>query len=165
MTSIATDNIAAAQGPMFYEQTWDLSYRHALGETTSRFLQGLAEGKILGRRTQDGRVLVPARSFDDRTHTATAEWVEVATTGKLEMFTIVYEPFKGLPKPPYALAYAILEGADTALVGYVRGIELADQKAALEQLSIGAPIVVRFADEPKGTAGDYWFELAESNVY
>ena len=85
--------------PVFYEQTWDLEYRHALGETTGRFLQALTEGKILGRRTTDGRVLVPARSYDDQTHTSTGEWVEVGTTGKIEMFTIVYEPFKSLPKP------------------------------------------------------------------
>ena len=44
----------------FYEQTWDLQYKHALGETTSRFLEGLTQQKIWGRRTTDGRVLVPA---------------------------------------------------------------------------------------------------------
>lgn len=145
--------------PRFYEQTWDLEYKHALGETTSRFLEGLAEGKILGRRTEDGRVLVPARSFDDRTHTPTADWVEVGTAGTIEMSTIVYEPFKSLPEPPYAIAYALLDGADTALVGYVRGVDLTDQDAAVPALAIGQRVVVRFAEEAQGTAADYWFEL------
>ena len=152
---------ATAEGPTFMEQTWDLEYRHALGETTSRFMQGLTEGKILGRRTTDGRVLVPARSYDDQTHTKTEEWVEVGNTGIIEMSTFVYEPFKGLPAPPYAIAYAMLDGADTALVGYVRGVDLADQNAAIKALAIGTPVVVRFSDEPTGTAADYWFELAE----
>lgn len=146
--------------PVFWEQTWDLEYRHALGETTGRFLQGLTEGKILGRKTIKGRVLVPARSFDDETHSATGEWVEVGTTGKIEMSTVVYEPFRGLPTPPYAIAYVMLEGADTALVGYVRGVELADQATAIKAVAIGTDVVVRFAEKPTGTAADYWFEPA-----
>jgi uncharacterized protein len=145
--------------PAFYEQTWDLSYRHALGQTTSRFLQGLREGRILGRKTVEGRIIVPPRSYDDRTHTETGEWVEVANEGVVEMFTIVYEPFRGLPAPPYALAYALLDGADTALVGYVRGLDLTDSAAAAAAIK-GARVVVKYAEEPTGTAADYWFELA-----
>jgi hypothetical protein len=151
-----TDTETAA--PIFYEQTWDLSYRHALGHTTSKFLGALAEGKILARKTTDGRIVVPPRSYDDRTHTATGDWVEVANEGVIEMFTVVYEPFRGLPSPPYALAYALLDGADTALVGYVKGLDLADPKAAVARLK-QARVVVKFADEPTGTAADYWFEL------
>jgi len=143
----------------FFEQTWDLQYKHALGSTVSRFLDGLAEGKIWGRRTTDGRVLVPARSYDDITHEKTGEWVEVANTGTIEMFTIVYEAFKGLPTPPYALAYVMLEGADTALVGYVQGIDLHDRASAIAALQIGTRVDVRFAEKPAGTAADYWFEL------
>ena len=165
MTSPADQTTTATKNfPVFYEQTWDLEYRHALGETTSRFLQGLTEGKILGRRTTDGRVLVPARSYDDQTHKSTGEWVEVGTTGKIEMFTVVYEAFKDLPAPPYALAYVMLDGADTALVGYVRGLDLTDQEFAIKALAIGTRVVVRFADKPAGTAADYWFELAGTDT-
>ncbi len=152
MTDIKTE------APAFYEQTWDLSYRHALGTTTSKFLAALAEGKILARTTADGRIVVPPRSYDDRTHTATGDWVEVANEGVIEMFTVVYEPFRGLPAPPYALAYALLDGADTALVGYVKGLDLSDSKAAVARLK-QARVVVKFAEKPTGTAADYWFEL------
>jgi len=148
-------------GPQFYEQTWDLAYRHALGETTSRFLAGLTERRLFGRRCPScDRVLVPARSFCDRCHISTGAWVEVANEGRIEMFTVVYEPFKGLPAPPYALAYATVDGADTALVGYVRGIDLSDQAAAVKALAIGTRVKVAFSDDPKGTVADYWFELA-----
>lgn len=146
------------EAPQFYEQTWDLSYRHALGTTTSRFLQALGEGKVLGRRTLDGRVLVPARSFDDRTHTPTGDWVEVSTSGTIEMSTVVYEAFRDLPKPPYAIAYVLLDGADTALVGMVRGVDLTGQDAAVAAVAIGTRVEVKFAAEPAGTAADYWFE-------
>lgn len=162
MSITADHQTVDGQSLTFYEQTWDLSYRHALGETTSRFLEALGEGKILGRKTTEGRVLVPPRSYDDRTHEKTGEWVEVGTSGTIEMFTIVYEPFKSLPAPPYALAYVLLEGADTALVGYVRGLDLSDQNEAAKALAIGTRVNVKFAEEPTGTAADYWFELAES---
>lgn len=149
-----------AAGPKFYEQTWDLSYRHALGGTTSRFLGGLSSGHIYGRRC-DGcdRVLVPARSFCDRCHQATSDWFDIPTHGVIEMLTIVHEPFRGLPEPPYALVYVTLDGADTALPGYVRGVDLSDARAAAGQLAIGTRVVVRFSDNPAGTVADYWFEL------
>lgn len=144
--------------PQFYEQTWDLEYKHAVGETTGKFLRGLAEGKIWGTRTEDGRVIVPPRSFDDQTLTRTSDWVEIGLEGSIEMSTVVYEPFRGLPEPPYAIAYVLLDGADTALVGYVRGVDLTQQQAAVDAVKIGTRVRVAFADEATGTAADYWFE-------
>ena len=117
--------------PAFFEQTWDLSYRHALGMTVGGFLAGLRDKRLLGRRCPEcQRVLFPARSFCDRDHVETTDWVEVGHHGVLEMFTIVYEPFPGMRvPPPYVLAYALLAGADTAVVGYVKGLDLSDVSA------------------------------------
>jgi uncharacterized OB-fold protein len=146
-------------GPAFFEQTWDLAYKHALGATTSAFLHGLAEGRILGRRCEScERVLVPARSFCDRCHVSTGQWFEVGGEGVIEMFTVVHEPFKGLPEPPYALAYVTLDGADTALPGYVKGVDITDPTQYTQRLAIGTRVRVAFADEPQGTVADYWFE-------
>lgn len=162
MTQTAIPTTPPASGPQFYEQTWDLSYRHALGDTTSRFLAGLAERRLLGRRCDScSRVLVPARSFCDRCHVDTGDWFEVANQGTIEMFTVVYEPFRGLPEPPYAMAYVLPDGADTALVGYVKGVELGDQNAAVAALRIGGRAKIVFTDSPTGTVTDYWFELAQ----
>lgn len=149
--------------PAFYEQTWDLSYRHALGETTGRFLEGLRETRLLGRRC-DGceRVLVPPRGYCDRCYRPTSDWVDVGPGGRIEMFTIVYEPFKGLPEPPYALVYVTPDGADTALVGYVKGQDLRDTEAAVHALKIGNRVTTCFADVPTGTVADYWFALEPS---
>ncbi len=143
----------------FYSQTWDLSYTHALGHTTGRFLAGLKEAKIFGRSCPAcARVLVPPRAFCDRCHTETTDWREVGPLGTIEMFTIVCEPFKGLPAPPYALAYVTLDGASTALVGYVNQLDLTKLEEAVSALSIGSSVTARFADEPVGNALDYWFE-------
>jgi uncharacterized OB-fold protein len=150
-------------GNAFHEQTWDLSYRHALGATTSAFLRGLSEGRILGRRCDTcDRILVPARSFCDRCHVGTGQWFEVGSQGVVEMFTVVYEPFRGLPAPPYALAYVTLDGADTALPGYVKGIPLDDPATVVDRLAIGRRLRVAFADHPEGTVLDYWFESVDT---
>jgi hypothetical protein len=147
--------------PRFFEQTWDLAYRHALGDTVGGFLDGVSRKELLGRRCADcGRVLFPARSFCDRCHRATDEWVSVSPRGQLEMFTIVYEPFRGmLVSPPYVLAYALLDGADTAVVGYLKGLELTDPDRAAARLHTGTPIEVHFADEPEGKVTDFWFQI------
>jgi len=149
--------------PVFFEQTWDLEYRHALGETVGGFLQALRERKLLGRVCPScDRVLFPARSFCDRCHTATGDWAIVGNTGVIEMFTIVYERFPGmLVDAPYVLCYALLEGADTAVAGYLRGVDLTDIAAATKQIYTGVPIRVVFTDNPQGKVTDFWFELAE----
>jgi len=149
--------------PRFYEQTWDLSYRHALGSTVGVFLDGLAQGTVRGRSCPScERVLVPPRSYCDRCSVATTDWADVANEGVIEMMTIVYEPFKGLPAPPYAIAYVTLDGASTALLGYVRGLDLADVESATRRLAIGTRVTVHFEPEPKGQVTDYWFEPVEA---
>lgn len=148
--------------PAFFEQTWDLSYRHALGATVGGFLEGLKSRKLLGRKCpQCGRVLFPARSFCDRCHVETTDWVEVGSSGRLEMFTIVYEPFPGmLVAPPYVLAYALLDGADTAAIGYVKGLDLTDVTVASKILEVGTPLDVRFVEQPEGKVTDFWYEVS-----
>ena len=150
--------------PAFFEQTWDLSYRHALGATTARFFEQLKARRLFGVRCpQCQRVLFPPRSFCDRCHTATEDWIELEPRGTLEMFTIVTEPFRGAAiEPPYVLAYARPDGADTAAVGYLRGIDLGDVSAAAISLEVGAPVEFVFVDEPEGSATDFWFRLVPS---
>ena len=149
--------------PAFFEQTWDLSYRHALGTTVGGFLAGLRAKRLLGRRCPKcRRVLFPARSFCDRDHVETTDWAEVGHHGVLEMFTIVYEPFPGMRvKPPYVLAYARLDGADTAVVGYVKGLDLSDVSKAAAKLTTGTPVLVKFVDDPQGEITDFWFEASD----
>ena len=146
--------------PMFFEQTWDLVYRHALGDTVSTFFEALRERQLLGRRCATcERVLFPPRGFCDRCHKATGDWVELDTMGTLEMFTIVVEPFRGIAvAPPYVLAYGRPNGADTAAVGFLQGIDLDDIHAAAEQLEVGMPIEIKFIEEPQGRATDIWFQ-------
>jgi uncharacterized OB-fold protein len=143
-----------------FEQTWDLSYSHSLGQTASRYFEALRRKTFVGRRCGScDRVLVPARMVCDRCHCETGDFEPVGTDGEIAMATTIYEPFKGMPTPPYAIAYVVLDGADTAVLGYVRGVELDDPRRAAAALSVGKRVATRFVDEPEGRVTDYWFEL------
>jgi uncharacterized protein len=51
-------------------------------------------------------------------------------------------------------------GADTALGGYFKGVDLTDPRAAATRLAIGTRVVTRFAEQRKGDVLDFWFEPA-----
>ena len=66
-------------------------YAWAVGVAMSRFLEGLKQGKILGRTcVQCERILVPPRMFCERCYRTTDEWVELPGTGVIETFSISY---------------------------------------------------------------------------
>ncbi len=142
------------------QETWNITYTHALGETASWFFAQVRDhAKLYGRRcSKTGRVLVPPRAFSDETMTPTSEWVEVGPGGSIEAFTIVYEPFRGLPDPPYAFGYIRLDNADTALGGYIRGVDLGNPHEAAQRMRIGTRVMTKFADTRSGDILDFWFE-------
>jgi uncharacterized protein len=72
----------------------------------------------------------------------------------------VYERFNNLPDPPYAFGYVLLDGADTALGGYFKGVDLTDPEAAAARLAIGTRVVTKFAEQRKGDGLDFWYEIA-----
>lgn len=142
------------------QEAWNITYTHALGETASWFYVQIRDNaKIFGRRCgKTGRVLVPPRAFSDQTLEPTTEWVEVGPGGRIETFTIVYEEFQNLPPPPYAFGYVMLEGADTAIGGFFKGVELSDPAKAAELLKVGTRVTTKFAEQRKGDMLDFWFE-------
>lgn len=143
------------------EENWNITYRHALGETASWFYTQIRDHKkIYGRRCgESGRVLVPPRAFSDQTLTPTSDWVEVGPGGRIEAFTIVYEEFQNLPPPPYAFGYVMLDNADTAIGGFFRGVDLDQPARAAEIFAVGTRVITRFVDKPVGDVLDFWFEI------
>jgi uncharacterized OB-fold protein len=150
---------------MTRREAWNITYRHALGETASWFFAQIRDNKkIYGRRcATSGRVLTPPRAFSDQSMAPTTEWVEVGPGGVIEAFTIVYEEFQNLPPPPYAFGYVRLDQSDTAIGGFFRGVDLADAAKAADRLKIGARIQTKFAEQRIGDVLDFWFELAEAS--
>ncbi len=149
--------------PWVVEQHWDLTYNHSADPVTAHFLRTLRdEGKVLGIGCPVcERVLAPPRPVCDRDFCETAGWVELGSTGTLELFTIMYLAIDGLPEPPYVLAYVKPEGADTAIGGFLEGVDLSSTEAALEHLTVGAPVTIELRDERQGRITDLYFKLAE----
>ena len=141
---------------------WHLHYDHSTGPVVGRFLRGLADGRIEGIRCPEcGRVYLPPRAYCERDFVRATEWVEVGTEGVLEGFTIVTQKFATLPDPPYAIAFVRLDGADTALVNFLR-MPLEDVEEAAMRLKIGTTRVrVRFHESREEKITDFHYELAD----
>lgn len=51
-------------------------------------------------------------------------------------------------------------GANTAIGGYFKGIDLSDGAKAAAQLAVGTKVMTKFALHRTGDVLDFWFELA-----
>jgi len=141
------------------QEKWDITYEHALGETAEHFYRMLvSEEKLLGKRCPKcGRVLVAPRSYCDRCFVDTTDWVEVGKEGRVEAFTVVFQKFKGLPDPPYCIAYVLLDGADTAILNYVRNVDWTPENVP-QNIKVGDRVKVVFKEQKEGKITDFWFE-------
>jgi uncharacterized OB-fold protein len=148
--------------PEVVREEWTVRYDYAAGEVTSRFLAGLREKKLLATRCRESAITyLPPRAYCERTFSACDEWVEAGREGVVEASTVVTRGFQGGPEPPYAIAFVRLEGVDTAVVNYVRGVDLSDVRAAAASLAPGTRLRVEFDDEPSGRITDFHFVPAE----
>jgi len=142
---------------------WNVAYNYAVGAAGKKFFSVLMEKKIIATKcSRCGLVMLPPRSFCERCFVPAEEWVEVGKEGTIQAFTIVPVKFESLPDPPYAIAYVLLDGADTALVNFVRNVDLADLNNAAKQMAIGKRVRVVFKKRRKGLITDFHYELMES---
>jgi uncharacterized OB-fold protein len=152
----ATQNIT----PITVPGRWDFAYEYFAGATASRFFAELREGRIMGTLCPScERVLVPAREYCDACFEPTTEWRAAGTSGKVEAFTILATQFPGMPEPPKAIVYVTLDGADTAILNYLDGIDLGDLDAAAAVLMAQPRVDVVFTDAPEGRITDFSFRL------
>jgi uncharacterized protein len=95
-----------------------LEIDHSASYEESYYLRGLAEGKLLGGRTDsEGKVYIPPRGANPTDGRPTTEQVELPDRGIVTTFCIVNVPFLGQRiKPPYIAAYVLLDGADIAFL-------------------------------------------------
>jgi uncharacterized protein len=101
-----------------------LEYTHTAGETSSRFLRGFLEGKILGSRCPAcDKVYVPMRSHCPICVCSMVAEVELAHTGAITKFCIVNLPFASRNiEIPYVSASILLDGADVPIFHLVQEI-------------------------------------------
>ena len=97
-------------------------YTRSIGPALSRYFSGLRDGKIVGVRLADGRVMVPPTEYDPMTAAALDEYVEVGPAGDGRPRGRGW-PSRGRASTtsakPFAFALVRPDGADTAMVHVV----------------------------------------------
>jgi uncharacterized protein len=98
-----------------------LEYTVTAGPTLSRFLAGLVEGRLLGRRCPGcGKVYLPPRGACPTCALPMGDEVVVSDSGTVTTFCIVNVPFEGQTmKLPYVYASVLLDGADIPMLHLV----------------------------------------------
>ena len=143
---------------MVFVDSWTATYRYSVGELAGKFMEGLKQKKILASHcSQSGLTYLPPRAYCERSFERCDRLVEAKLEGVLEVATITTAPFQGSPEPPYTVAFVRLDGVDTAIAGFVRGLDLSNLEAAMQKLKRGSRIRVEFIDEPQGRVTDYFF--------
>jgi uncharacterized OB-fold protein len=96
----------------------EFPYKRSLGPVIGGFMTGLRDGRILGARTKDGRVIVPPTEYDpDTGEDVEADLVEVGPGGTVRTWSWAANPRPDQPLDrPFAWVLVDLDGADTAML-------------------------------------------------
>lgn len=118
-----------------------LHYQHSASPEESRYLRGLAEGRVIGQRCPAcGKVYVPPRGACPTDGVPTVEEVELPDTGIVTTFCVVNVPFPGQRlQPPYVAAYILLDGADIAFLHLVLGCEASEVRMGMRVRAVWKP--------------------------
>jgi len=129
--------------PMIVTMPIRLEYDYSPGAGRSRFLRGLAQGKILGERCAKCRkVYVGGGSGAcPRDGVPTEEVVELPDVGTITTFCVVNVPFAGATvEIPYVSASILLDGADIPLMHLI-------QEVAAEEVRMGMRVRAEWLPE------------------
>ena len=95
----------------------ELQYTYSAGQSASRFLRAIAEGRLIGQRCPvDGRVYFPSRgSCPQHGVPVDPEPIELVDRGTVVTFSINRVPSENIKLDlPYAAIQVRLDGADTS---------------------------------------------------
>ncbi|RJO78683.1 DNA-binding protein [Nocardia panacis] len=119
----------------------ELSYEHTASPQESVYLRGLAEGKLIGARTDaDGKVYFPPRGANPTDGRPTEDYLELPDHGTVTTYCIVNVPFLGQRiKPPYVAAYILLDGADIPVLHLVLGCAASEVRMGMRVRAVWRP--------------------------
>jgi uncharacterized protein len=100
-----------------------LRYTHMVSPEETRYLRGLAEGRLLGQRCPVcGKVYLPPRGACPADGVPTTDEVELGDRGTVTTFCVVNVPFAGQRvRPPYVAAQVLVDGADIPMQHLILG--------------------------------------------
>jgi uncharacterized protein len=134
--------------PLSAQHVLEFGYTRSLGPTLAAFFQGLRDKKLVGAKTQSGRVIVPPTPHDPDTGEDIAELVDLPDTGTVTTWAWVSKPRPKHPlQHPFAFALVLIDGADTAML---HAVDAADES----KMSTGMKVKARWAAEPQGSILD-----------
>jgi uncharacterized OB-fold protein len=118
-----------------------LDYTFTAGEAQTRFLLGLAEGKLVGQRCPScAKVYIPPRGSCPTCAVPTREEVQVADRGTVTTFCIVNIPFPGQAiKPPFVAASVLLDRADIAIFHLLQEVDTSDAHMGMRVEAVWIP--------------------------
>lgn len=118
-----------------------LDYTLTAGQAQSRFLRGIAQGRILGQRCPAcKKVYVPPRGGCPRCGVPTEEEVQVSDKGTVTTFCITRIPSEALSLPvPYVSAYILLDGADIPFLHLVGDCPVDDVRMGMRVQAAWVP--------------------------
>jgi len=142
--------ISDHRGHPVIEDRWDMLHRHPLGRAGEALVSGLERGELVAARCPEcSRVLLPPRTFCERCFARTELVTFDGRLGTLLSFTVVRRRFTGSPEVPFAIGYALLEGADTAIGALVDGVDL-DPEVGDPPLAVGMAVELVIRDDDTG---------------
>jgi uncharacterized protein len=115
----ATEPVAMMTAPV------RLHYQHTASPEESRFLRGLADGRLLAQRCPAcGKVYIPPRGACPTDGVPTTDEVELPDHGIVTTFCVVNVDYPGQRvSAPYVAASVLLEGADIPFQHLILGCE------------------------------------------
>ena len=149
---------SAQQATLTAPHVLEYTYTRSVGPVIGMFLGGLRECRILGVKTEDGRVLVPPQEYDPETgESVSDEFVEVGPSGVVRTWAWVAQPRPHHPLDrPFAWALIQLDGADTSML---HAVDAGDET----RMRTGARVRVRWREETLGEIHDIaCFELEDA---
>ena len=134
---------AIAEGEVLtVEQPSSLRYAWDVGVAVGRFLDGLKEGRIIGRRcNRCERVLVPPRMFCERCFRPTDSWQEAKDSGAVNTFSISYLRWDASRiDDPILVAVIDIDGtADGGFLHYLGEVKPSDIKIGMRVTAAWKP--------------------------
>ena len=89
-TEISSDEAKAGRYLITRYET-ELKYSWSSGKAISRFLAGLRDGELWGRKCSGcGRTMVPPRMYCEACFRPTDEWVRLGDTGRVVTYSVSY---------------------------------------------------------------------------
>ncbi|MGH2530149.1 MAG: Zn-ribbon domain-containing OB-fold protein [Actinomycetota bacterium] len=133
------------------DHTVDARYAWDAGVAIGRFLDGLQNGKILGRECREcERVLVPPRVFCERCFRETDGWVQVEHTGIVQTYSICHVSWDMEPlESPEIPAVISIDGSDGGFLHKLGEVEPDDVR-----IGMGVEAVWRSVGERTGSILD-----------